>query len=132
MEVISGGAAAVYGADAISGVVNLITKKNFEGAQFDATYGITAEGDGQEYQLSALFGTNYSGGRGNVMFGASYSDRGEIRGKDRSWVRAGWEDPGTTSGGTVPGASNLSAFNCGNPCSGARVVVPAELRAVCM
>jgi len=60
VEVISGGAAAVYGADAISGVVNLILKKNFEGADFDAQYGITQEGDGQEYQLSALFGTNYA------------------------------------------------------------------------
>ncbi len=105
VEVISGGAAAVYGADAISGVVNIITKKNFQGAQFGTTYGITQEGDGQEYQLGALFGTNYADSRGGVMFGASYSDRGEIRGKDRSWIRAGWGKSGTTSGGTVPGAS---------------------------
>lgn len=118
VEVISGGAAAVYGADAISGVVNLITRKNFQGAQFDATYGVTQEGDGQEYQLSALFGTNYANDQGNVMFGASYSDRGQIRGKDRSWVRAGWLDPGTQSGGTVPGSSGLSAWNCGTTCPG--------------
>ncbi|MEJ1964879.1 MAG: TonB-dependent receptor [Gammaproteobacteria bacterium] len=117
VEVISGGAAAVYGADAISGVVNLILKKNFEGAQFDAQYGITQEGDGQEYQASALFGTNYSDGRGNVMFGANYAKRDDINAKDRSWYRAGWSDPGTTSGGTVPGSSNLSSFNCGSPCS---------------
>jgi iron complex outermembrane receptor protein len=116
VEVISGGAAAVYGADAISGVINLITKKNFQGAQFDASYGITQEGDGQEYQISALFGTNYSDGRGNVMAGITYSDRGSIRGKDRSWVRAGWEDPGTQSGGTVPSGSHLSAWNCGFTC----------------
>jgi outer membrane receptor protein involved in Fe transport len=117
VEVISGGAAAVYGADAISGVVNLILKKNFQGADFDAQYGITEEGDGQEYQLSALFGTNYSDGRGNVMFGANYADRDDINGKNRSWVRAGWADPGTQSGGTVPGASNISSFNCGSPCA---------------
>ncbi len=130
MEVISGGAAAVYGADAISGVVNLITKKNFEGAQFDATYGITQEGDGQEYQLSALFGTNYANSRGNVMFGASYSDRGEIRGKDRSWVRSGWEDPGTMSGGTVPGASNTERLQLRQPVLGPGLGVSAEHRAV--
>lgn len=117
VEVISGGAAAVYGADAISGVVNLITKKNFQGVQFDAQYGITQEGDGQEYQLSALLGTNYADNRGNIMFGATYADRGDIKGKDRSWVRAGWNDPGTVSGGTVPGSSNLSSWNCGTPCA---------------
>ncbi len=44
VEVISGGASAVYGADAISGVVNLILKKNFQGVQFDAQYGETFEG----------------------------------------------------------------------------------------
>jgi outer membrane receptor protein involved in Fe transport len=116
VEVISGGAAAVYGADAISGVVNLILKKNFQGVQFDAQYGITQEGDGQEYQLSALLGTNYADNKGNIMFGATYSNRGDIKGKDRDWVRAGWKDPGTTSGGTVPGSSNLSSWNCGTPC----------------
>lgn len=111
VEVISGGAAAVYGADAISGVVNLILKKNFEGLQLDGQYGITQEGDGEESQLSALLGANYADGRGNVMFGATYSDRGIIRGRDRDWVRAGWEDPGTSAGG-VPGTSPLSAVNC--------------------
>lgn len=111
VEVISGGAAAVYGADAISGVVNLILKKNFEGAEFDAQYGVTQEGDGEQFQLSGLLGANYSDGRGNVMFGANYANRGTVPGKNRSWVRAGWLDPGTSAGG-VPGGSNLSAINC--------------------
>ncbi len=111
VETISGGAAAVYGADAISGVVNFISKKHFQGAQFDGQYGITEHGDGQQYQFSALFGTNYGDGRGNVMFGATYANRGDIKGKDRSWVRAGWNDPGTSAGG-VPGSSGLSTFRC--------------------
>lgn len=111
VEIISGGAAAVYGADAISGVVNLILKKNFEGAEFDAQYGLTQEGDGEQYQFSGLLGANYSDGRGNVLFGASYANRGTIKGKDRDWVRAGWLDSGTSAGG-VPGGSNLSAINC--------------------
>jgi len=117
VEVITGGAAAVYGADAISGVVNLILKKNFQGAQLDAQYGITQHGDGEEYQFSALLGTNFAEGRGNIMFGANYANRGDILSRDRSWVRAGWNDPGTSSGGIVPGSSGLSAFNCGNPCT---------------
>lgn len=111
VEVISGGAAAVYGADAISGVVNLILKKDFEGAQFDAQYGITQRGDGEQYQFSALFGSNYGDNRGNVMFGATYANRGDINGKDRDWVVRGWDDPGTVAGG-VPGSSGLSTFRC--------------------
>src|SRR5690606_37707706 len=111
VEIISGGAAAVYGADAISGVVNLILRKNFEGAEFDAQYGLTQRGDGEQYQFSGLLGANYSDGRGNVLFGATYAKRGTIKGKERDWVRAGWRDPGTSAGG-VPGGSNLSAINC--------------------
>lgn len=126
VEVISGGAAAVYGADAISGVVNLILKKNFEGAQFDAQYGTTQRGDGEQYQFSALLGANYGDGRGNVMFGGSYAFRGDINGKDRDWVRRGWDDPGT-SAGTVPGASNLSVFRCTRGAAGAAGNCPASL-----
>ena len=118
VEVISGGAAAVYGADAISGVVNFITKKNFEGAQFDALYGATQEGDGEQYSFSALLGANYADGRGNVMFGGNYAYRGDIQGKDRDWVRAGWKDPGTNAGGAA-NAANISLIRCARGAAGA-------------
>src|SRR5690606_36342332 len=114
VEVISGGAAAVYGADAIAGVVNLILKKNFEGFEVDGQYGITQRGDGEEYQISTLFGSNYGDGRGNVMVGANYAKRGTIRSRDRSWVRAGWNDPGTSAGGAGT-AGGLSQFECQAP-----------------
>ena len=120
VEVISGGAAAVYGADAISGVINFITRKNFEGAQFDARYGITQQGDGEQYEFSALLGTNYADGRGNVMFGGTYAYRGDIASKDRDWVRAGWKDPGTSAGG-AGNVAGISLFRCArtpvNTCS---------------
>jgi len=99
VEVITGGAAAVYGADAISGVLNLILKKDFQGATFDAQYGITEEGDGEEFQFSALLGAEIGDGRGNVMMGFNYADRGNIQAKDREFIRDGWLDPGTASSG---------------------------------
>ncbi|MFC1839727.1 TonB-dependent receptor domain-containing protein [Thermodesulfobacteriota bacterium] len=99
VETITGGAAAVYGADAIAGVVNLILKKDFQGASFDAQYGITEEGDGKELQLSALLGADLADGRGNVTMGFSYADRGNIQAKDREFIVDGWLDPGTTSSG---------------------------------
>ncbi len=115
VEVITGGAAAVYGADAIAGVVNLKLKKDFEGAQFDVQYGITQEGDGEELQFNGLVGSGIAGSRGNVMLGFSYSDRRIIYGKDRDWVVDGWKDPGTDSSGNQPlGTSNLPAFNPGS------------------
>lgn len=108
VEVITGGAAAVYGADAISGVVNFILKKNFSGFDANVRYGTTMEGDGNETSISGLFGADLGNGRGNVMVGADYSKRDVILGKDRDWVRAGWNDPNTNGGGL--GSSNLTQF----------------------
>lgn len=109
VEVITGGAAAVYGADAISGVVNLKLKKDFEGADFEIHYGVTEEGDGEELQLSSLIGADFADGKGNVMLGFNYANREIILSKDREFVRDGWDDPGTDSGGL--GTSNLTVYN---------------------
>src|SRR6185295_16338255 len=124
VEVITGGAAAVYGADAIAGVVNFIPKKNFQGVQINAQSGISAEGDGKETSFSGIMGTAFADGRGAVMLGADYANRNIIFGRDRDWVVKGWNDPGTLGGGI--GSSNLSQFdparasycgvtNCGQP-----------------
>jgi iron complex outermembrane receptor protein len=109
VEVITGGAAAVYGADAIAGVVNFILKKDFEGLQFNGRYGLSQEGDGQETSFSGLFGAGFDDGRGNVMVGVDYSKRKIIYARDRDWVVKGWNDPGTMGGGI--GSSNLSQFD---------------------
>ncbi len=70
VEAITGGASSVYGADAISGVVNFILRDDFEGVDFDVQTGITQEGDGAETRFSVLFGGDVSEGRGNIMLGA--------------------------------------------------------------
>jgi outer membrane receptor protein involved in Fe transport len=108
VEVITGGAASVYGADAISGVVNFILKRNFEGLEFSGQYGLSEHGDGGETSINGLFGADISGGRGNVMLGVDYATRDVIYGRDRDWVVEGWDDPGTNAGGL--GSSNLSQF----------------------
>lgn len=108
VEIITGGAAAVYGADAIAGVVNFILKKDFEGLELGSQYGITEQRDGEELSVDGLFGADFSDGRGNVMLGANYSRREIIYGRDRDWVVAGWNDPGTMGGGL--GQSNLSSL----------------------
>ncbi|MBN1240446.1 MAG: TonB-dependent receptor [Gammaproteobacteria bacterium] len=108
VEVITGGAAAVYGADAIAGVVNFILKRDFEGMEFSTQYGMNEEGDGDEVLLNGLFGSNFADDRGNVMLGLDYARREVIYGRDRDWVVDGWNDPGTNAGGI--GSSNLSTF----------------------
>ncbi len=108
VEVITGGAAAVYGADAVAGVVNFVLKRDFEGVDFNVQYGMSQEGDGDEMLVSGLFGTNFSDDNGNVMLGIDYARREIIYGRDRDWVVDGWNDPGTNAGGI--GNSNMSTF----------------------
>ena len=95
VEVVTGGASAVYGADAISGVVNFILKKNFQGVDLDLQYGVTQVGDGNEFKASALFGTNFADDRGNVTFGIERYTRSPSWQKNREYYRNGWADPTT-------------------------------------
>jgi iron complex outermembrane receptor protein len=93
VEAISGGASAVYGADAMAGVVNFIMKDDFVGLEIDAQSGITQEGDNFEYQISGVWGADVADGRGNVMMALSYNDRGDALQGDRDWYRESWADP---------------------------------------
>ena len=70
VEVITGGASSVYGADAVAGVVNFILKKNFEGLDLDVQYGLDAERRRRsETRASALFGVKSGDSKGNIMVG---------------------------------------------------------------
>ncbi len=90
VEILKDGASAVYGSDAIAGVVNIITKKDFEGFQIDVTGGMTDKSDGENGEVSALYGFNTD--TGNYTFGAAYSERRGVIQSDRDWT-----DPGASS-----------------------------------
>ncbi|TRX57236.1 TonB-dependent receptor domain-containing protein [Thalassomonas sp. M1454] len=83
IEVLKDGASAVYGSDAIAGVVNIIMRDDFEGIEFDASYSETSEGDGDEASLSTTFGITSD--KGNVVVNLGFYDRGEVRQADRSY-----------------------------------------------
>jgi iron complex outermembrane recepter protein len=87
VDILTGGASAVYGSDAIAGVVNIIYKKNFEGVEFDGQYGISNVGDDQEKQFGMTIGTNVADGRGNIMAYLGYSDQGAVFSRDRARSR---------------------------------------------
>jgi len=89
VEVLTGGASAIYGADGVSGVVNFITKRNFDGLDVRAQYGWSDLGGGEESFISALGGRNFMDGRANLTVGLEYSNRDAIDPQDRDFSRAG-------------------------------------------
>jgi outer membrane cobalamin receptor len=66
VEIITGGTSAVYGSDALAGVVNFITRDDFEGFAVDASASVTEYGDAESYDLSLTYGRDLAGGRGNI------------------------------------------------------------------
>lgn len=93
IEIISGGASATYGADAIAGVTNFILKKNFVGLELDAQAGLSQEGDGFEYQLGGIMGADFDDGRGNISFSMSMNRREASYQRNREWYRDLWANP---------------------------------------
>ncbi len=87
VEVLTGGASAVYGADAVTGVVNYVLKRDFEGIELDMQSGISSRGDGHQFRISGVYGRNFAGGRGNVTLAGGYTRDEEVLLGDRSFTR---------------------------------------------
>lgn len=121
VETITGGASAVYGADAMAGVVNFILKKDFEGVDMDFQSSETQQGDGAETRFTTLLGVNSDNHKGNVMLGVEWYNRGAVLLRDRDFYSNGWFDKGSDAGGFIqmPGYSPASAvLGVGNVNSG--------------
>lgn len=85
IDVVTGANSSVYGADAVSGVVNIILKSRFEGTDVNLRSGITSEGDGLELGAAITHGGRISD-RLSYLAAVEFSDRDPIFGRDRSWV----------------------------------------------
>src|SRR5437868_8422261 len=85
IEVLKDGASAVYGSDAIAGVVNIITRKNYRQTDLGEYTGMSQHGDGTLYDFSVTTGTG--GDRGNITFSAGYSNQQPTWAGDRDWAR---------------------------------------------
>lgn len=72
VEVVTGGTSAVYGSDAVAGVVNLILNDDLDGIKGSISNGISERGDGQEYAFTLAGGTGFAGGRGHIVIGGEY------------------------------------------------------------
>ena len=93
VEIISGGASAVYGSDAIAGVVNLQLKDDFQGVQLDTQFSRYGEGDGATTDIALTFGGDFADGRGNAVLSFSWTDRKGVDYMAREFFR---KNPGGT------------------------------------
>ncbi len=94
IEVLKDGASAIYGSDAIAGVVNVITRKNFDGAEANVHIGQYGEGDGDLRQYSFTMGA--AGERGSLTLSAEYSKQDPVMAGDRWFSRDGAKGPNST------------------------------------
>jgi iron complex outermembrane receptor protein len=84
VEVLKGGGAVTYGADAVAGVVNYITRKDVDGLELNASYRYIEDSDG-DYDVDALWGKTFD--RGNLLLSAAYQHRSSVQAWDRDWAR---------------------------------------------
>ena len=111
VDILRDGASAIYGSDAISGVVNVILKERFEGIEAGVSSGISGEGDGEQYTANFVMGTTSD--RGSLMLGGEYSYQNNVNQTDRDWAFP------AISGLGPNGATNGSFFSPGGVYFGA-------------
>jgi iron complex outermembrane recepter protein len=102
VEVITGGASAVYGSDAIAGVVNFRLKQDFEGLEFDGRYGLSDGGDAEEYSVGITAGLEFADGRGQVYGHLDYSEREALTYSRRDFSKYALGYFGPDAGGVGP------------------------------
>src|SRR5258707_852901 len=82
IEVVTDSASAIYGSDAVAGVVNIILKRNYDGAETSLSYGIAPDGGGTEKRASQLFGTHWAGGDALIAYEYKHQDAVYARARD--------------------------------------------------
>ena len=139
VDILTGGASAVYGSDAVGGVANFILKRDFEGVELDAQVGFQQNGndqeffanvlaaggqaipdpalDGLEYAFTGIIGTNTADGRGNVTIYANYESREQVTQDNRTFsaCTVGNSSSGSSFGGVgCVGSANFRLFGSNN------------------
>ncbi|HSF13512.1 MAG TPA: TonB-dependent receptor [Erythrobacter sp.] len=87
VETLTGGASSIYGADAVTGVVNFVLRDDFDGLQGNIQTGLSSEGDAWRINGDLTWGANFADGRGNITISGEYARADEIQFGDRSFSR---------------------------------------------
>ncbi|MBU3077483.1 TonB-dependent receptor plug domain-containing protein [Sphingomonas quercus] len=132
VEVVTGGASAVYGSDAVAGVVNYILDKDYTGIKGDISYGQTTYGDDDSYRATLTAGLKLAGGRGHVLLNGTFIQRDGINGVPRAWAARGMymtQNPAYVAGNGQP--QYLPTTRAGlNSVTGGGIVVSGPARGV--
>ena len=86
VDVVTGGASAVYGSDAVAGVVNYILDTDFEGTRVNLSGGTSEEGDGDALIADAAFGSSFADGKGQILLSARTRERDRVGAENRDWA----------------------------------------------
>jgi iron complex outermembrane receptor protein len=134
VEVVTGGASSAYGSDAVSGVVNFILNKRYEGLRIEGDMGVTTVGDGFNYSGSIAGGKAFAGGRGHVIFNAELAHQDGIFSvdpEDRPWNHTGYvavTNPlynATTNSSVPQNLTTLRGIGLGNQTPGGLITASA-------
>jgi iron complex outermembrane recepter protein len=120
-DILTGGATTTYGADAVSGVVNFITKRDFSGIEATLSEQITEKGDGNTFRADVTIGANFDDGRGNAVFSVGYQEADPVFQGARAFSRDNIDSfsgelggSGTSVPGRITGTRGLTAANVPN------------------
>lgn len=114
VDIVTGGASAAYGSDALTGVVNYVLDNDFTGVKGSIMGGVTARGDGQQYKIQVAAGFPISEGKGHVLISGDKSYEARVRGVAREWNQLGYvfiSNPAFTPTNGLP--SLIARFNVG-------------------
>jgi iron complex outermembrane recepter protein len=110
-DILTGGATTTYGADAVSGVINFVTKRDFSGIEATIADSITERGDGNTFRTDVTIGANFDDGRGNAVFSVGYQESDPVFQGDRAF-----------------GVTNIGSFS--NLPAGSGTAVPSRVTGV--
>jgi outer membrane receptor protein involved in Fe transport len=113
VDVVTGGASAGYGSDAVAGVVNFILDRKFTGLKGVAQAGISQEGDNANQRLGLAYGRDFAGGRGHILLSGEYSNNAGMLRSDRDFATKGYTYVGSVVGCTPPTGTPASACSPG-------------------
>ncbi len=125
IEVVSGGGSAVYGSDAVAGVVNFILKTDFEGMEVSAGYQATDDGEAPIYSGDVTFGANFADRKGNVVLSLGYNKREALtQGERGGMLSTAWGDNATRTGFVPSGSGSMEPGRVDPYNSGKFVTLP--------
>ncbi|MGL4615341.1 MAG: TonB-dependent receptor domain-containing protein [Shewanella sp.] len=115
VEVITGGASAIYGADAVTGVVNFILKKDIEGLDISATKGWAGDNPHSKDRLALSYGSNFDQDRGNLAFAVEYSAQNQLKAFDRDKTSTSFTNLKNTNRPIGPDGKPMDSNNPSDP-----------------